>query len=201
MDTYDDAARARIRAVLKNYAKENTLSVDDLYEALCKAERRTRETIGFTFRTFQRFMAGSHETGKKTVAVCARVAEGLPRRPTVFHALGERLYALYQTPLPPDLAPSYNLVSGDNRTVISISAAAEGFALVTERHLGRFHRIFDGVLVSLYPRGFLIILKDRNLKTPRQIMTSNQVAAIYEYCLPLHPGCSNWHCEGEFTHA
>jgi hypothetical protein len=175
--------------------------VEKLYKRICAAERSSPEAIGFSFKTFQRFMAGSHETGEETVAVCTRFAEGLPRRPTVFHALGERLYALYQTPLPPDLAPSYNLVSGDNRTVISVSAATEGFALVSERHLGRFHRTFDGVLVSLYPRGFLIILKDRNLKTPRQIMTSNQVAAIYEYCLPLHPGCSNWHCEGEFTHA
>jgi hypothetical protein len=57
LGTFNDSERARIRAVLVGYAKENGLSVVELYKRVCAAER-TPEAVGFSFKTFQRFVAG-----------------------------------------------------------------------------------------------------------------------------------------------
>jgi hypothetical protein len=201
LDTYTDSERARVRAILLDYAADNGLSVEKLYKAFCRAERSTPETVGFSFKTFQRFLAGTVRVGDEVVAACARFAKGLPNRPTVFHALGEALHALYQTPLPPDLPASYDLVcDGDLSTAISINNRYDGFALVTERWK-RVHRIHDGVLVPTSPGNYLFVLKDRNLRTSRQIMTSRSRAAIYEFCPVFNPGHFYSLYEGQLSHA
>jgi hypothetical protein len=63
LDTYDANEVTRIRAVLSDYAAQNTLSVEKLFKRLCAAERSTPETVGFSFKTFQRFLAGTHQSG------------------------------------------------------------------------------------------------------------------------------------------
>jgi hypothetical protein len=193
LDIYDAAERARIRAVLLNYISEKVLSVEKLYNAICAAERSTPETIGFSFKTFQRFMAGTRNTGNDAVAICARFAKRLPNQPTVFHALGESLHALYKIPLSSDLAGSYELRSPDTSTVISVSARAEGFALVSEKHTSPLHRLHDGVLVATAPGEYLILLRDRLNLTPRYITTYagtkhvEPTAFVCDHPSPLYP--------------
>jgi hypothetical protein len=193
LDTYTDAARARIRAVLLDYNAENKLSVEGLFKRLCAAERGS-ENVGFSFKTFQRFLAGSRETRPETVAVCARFAKGLPNRPGPFHALGEALYALYKKPLNAEIAGSYTLTSGDLiSTQISISAPAQGFALVSEKHTSPLHRLHDGVLVSTAPGEYLMLLRDRLMLTPRYITTLagtkhvEPIAFVSDHPSPLYP--------------
>jgi len=193
LDTYNTNERALIRAVLLNYAAEKNLSIEDLYKTICIAERSTPETIGFSFRTFQRFMAGTHDTGVEAVAVCARFAKGLPNRPTVFHALGESLHALFKIPLSSDLAVSYELRHDDISTVISVSARAAGFALVSEKHTSPLHRLHDGVLVATAPGEYLMLLRDRLMLTPRYITTLagtkhvEPIAFVSDHPSPLYP--------------
>jgi hypothetical protein len=77
LGTFNDSERARIRAVLVGYAKENGLSVVELYKRVCAAER-TPEAVGFSFKTFQRFVAGTVRVSDEAVAACARFVRELP---------------------------------------------------------------------------------------------------------------------------
>ena len=187
MDIYDDKERARIRAVLLNYMMETGLRPRKLYDRICAAARNA-EAAGLSFKTFQRFLANTVRVGDEAVAVCARFAGGLQNRPIPFHALGEALHALYKTPLPPDIAGSYNLVSGNLSTQISISPSSEGFALVTEKHATPIRRLHDGVLVSTARDEYLILLRDRLMLRPRYIATHGSAAFVYDHARGLHPG-------------
>jgi hypothetical protein len=203
LDTYNEAAGARIRAVLLDYNAENKMSVERLFKRLCANERGS-ENVDFSFKTFQRFLAGSRETRPETVAVCARFAKTLPNRPSPFHALGEALRALYKTPLPPDIAGSYNLVPRNlstQITQISISTPSDGFALATEKHTEPISRLHDGVLVSTAPGEYLIFLRDRLMLSPRYVATHGEAAFVYDHARRLYPGDLAYNYPAVFTRA
>ena len=114
---------------------EKRLSMQKLYKAICLAERSTPETMGFSFKTFQRFLAGTGRVGDEVVAVCARFAKGLPRPARYFHALGESLHALFKIPLS---RPIWRFLTPYTVTTISstlifqsIPRRGRGFALVS----------------------------------------------------------------------
>jgi hypothetical protein len=204
LDTYDANEVTRIRAVLSDYAAQNTLSVEKLFKRLCAAERSTPETVGFSFKTFQRFLAGTHQSGDNVILACARFAKGLPNRPDAFHALGEALRALYKTPLPPDIAGSYDLVPlniSTQITQISISTPSDGFALVSETHTDPISRLHDGVLVSTAPGELLILLRDRLMLSPRYIATHGDGAHVYDHARNLYPGNLAYNYSAVFTRA
>ena len=197
LDTYNDNERARIRAVLLDYGKENRLSVENIFKRLCAAEHCTPETVGFSFKTFQRLLAGAPPVqegkplrrGDKAVAAAARFAKGLPNRPDAFHALGQALHALYKRDLSPAIAGSYTLTLGENiSTQISISAPAQGFALVREKHTAPVSRFHDGVLVSTGLGKYLILSRDRLMLLPRYIATAGTEAFVYDHAGSLYPG-------------
>jgi hypothetical protein len=190
LDTFNDEARARIRGVLLAHAKENQLSVDKLFQALCRADRQTAQTVGFSFKTFQRFLADTHRVGDDVVAACARFAKGLPNRSSSFDALGSALYATYKIPLMTDIAGSYTLNSnGKSLARVTISPPYGGdFSLVTEHLLGRMHRLFDGVLVRTGSDNYFCLLKDRSMRTPHTITIRANEAVVYDFCPLLHPG-------------
>jgi hypothetical protein len=194
LDTYTDAERARIRAVLLDYAKEKQLSVEKLFKALCLAERSTPETVGFSFKTFQRFLANTVRVGDEVVAACARFAKTLPNRPTALDALGEALLGLYKTPLPADIAGNYTLTTSAEglETKIVVSPPANGFALVKETRSPPLRRLHDGVLVSMAKGEYLIFSRDRLLLSLRYITTMGDAAFVYDHAkspyLAQHPG-------------
>jgi len=201
LDTYTDAERVRIRAVLLDYAKEKQLSVEKLYKALCLAERSTPD---FSVKTFQRFLANTVRVGDEVVAACARFVRGLPNRPDAFYALGEALHALYKVPLPPDIAGSYNLVPRNlstQITQISISTPSDGFARAVEKHTDPISRLHDGVLVSTAPGEYLILLRDRLVLSPRYVATHGDAASVYDHARKLYPGDLAWNYAATFTRA
>jgi hypothetical protein len=205
LDTYTAEDCARFRAVLFAYCGENSISsMSELFMRLCAADRSSPDSIGLSSRTFRRFMAGSHETSKKAIAVIARFARGLPNRPDAFHALGEALHALYKVPLPPDIAGSYNLVPRNlstQITQISISTPSDGFARVAEKHTDPISRFHDGVLVSTAPVEYLILLRDRLMLSPRYIATHGDAASVYDHARRLYPGDLAWNYNAVFTRA
>jgi hypothetical protein len=200
LDTYTDSERARIRAILLNYMMETGLRSRKLYDRICAAGGNA-EAAGLSFKTFQRFLANTVRVGDEAVAVCARFAKGLQSRPIPFHALGEALHALYKTPLPPDIAGSYNLVLGNLSTQISISPSSEGFALVTEKHTAPIKRLHDGVLVSIAPGEYLISSRDRLMLTPRYIATHANIAFVFDHARVLYAGEAGKDFIANFTRA
>jgi hypothetical protein len=188
LDTYTDAERARIRAVLLDYAKEKQLSVEKLYKALCLAERSTPETVGFSFKTFQRFLANTVRVGDEVVAACARFAKTLPNRPTAFDALGEALRGLYKKPLPPDIAGSYIISSGNLSTQVTVSEPVDGFARVKEIHPPPMRRVHEGVLVSPVEYQYMIVSRDRLLLVPRYIGINGNAAFVYDHARTIDSG-------------
>ena len=76
---YDDAERDRIRAVLLNYLTDSGLRQPKLYKAICLAERSTPETVGFSFKTFQRFLARKGRVGDEVVADMRPLRKGIAR--------------------------------------------------------------------------------------------------------------------------
>jgi hypothetical protein len=203
LDSDDEKERARIRAILNDYMAEKGIRLPKLFKRICAArymaERNPEEDVGFSFKTFQRLM--SAKDGDKAVAVCARFVERLPHRPTVFHALGEALNALYKVPLPPDIAGSYNLVSNNLSTQISISTPSDGFALASEKHTSPIHRLHDGVMVSTAPGEYLILLRDRMMLSPRYVATHGEAAFVYDHARTLYPGHPTFNYAAVFARA
>jgi hypothetical protein len=188
LDTYGVNDVRRIRAVLLDYNAENNLSVESLFKRLCAAERGS-DNVGFSFKTFQRFLAGSRQTRAETVAVCARFAKGLPNRPHAFHALGEALAALYKMPLPPDIAGTYTLASSEGfSTELSIATPSAGFALVTEKHTVPSRRLHDGVLVSSAHDEYFVLSRDRLMLKPRYITIFIDIAFVCDRAAQRYPG-------------
>ena len=167
MDTYNDNERARIRAVLASYAKENRLSVEKLYKALCTAERSTPETVGFSFKTFQRFMDGTVRVGDKAVAVCARFAERLPGQRLETHRIADCLREFYNRE-PDAIAGVYRVLTADSpvsELTIHPPDSRKSYT-VTERSAGKLARVYDGALVFT-GTGIMALLKDRVMRTAR----------------------------------
>ena len=189
MDTYDATERARIRAVLRAYMSEKRIRLPKLHKRICAAARITPETVGFSFKTFQRFMAGSHDTGDEAVGFCARFVAGLPNQAHAFQIFGEALVAIYKTPLPPDITGTYTLTSSEGfSTQLSISSPSGGFALATEKHTAPTWRLHDGVLVSTAPGEYMILSRDRLMLSPRYITTKGDAAFVYDHARSLYQG-------------
>jgi hypothetical protein len=203
LDIYVAGDRARFRAVLAAYLAENRLRLPKLYKRICAAQHVT-EDAGFSFKTFQRFMAGTHQTGDEAVAICARFVNNLPKRLEAFTMLGEALYALYTIPLPFDLRGIYELRSDDRTTSMAIGIPeiihTDGFlkatfALVTEKHTAPSHRLHDGVLISTADGEYLILLKDRMTRNPRYIAIRGSTAFVYDHARSFEQKIHNYAAE------
>lgn len=201
MDIYDDAERDSIRAVMLNYLTDSGLRQPKLYMAICLAERSTPETVGFSFKTFQRFLARKGRVGDEVVGTCARFAKGLHGRPDTFHALGEALHAMFNRPFPAGFDGVYAITSDDIVTHLVIRPPSPGFALATEERsqAGQIRRQYDGIIVSTGQDSYIAILKDRVMRTPRSVMMHDDSAVVYERCPPMHPGQARIHYEARFA--
>jgi hypothetical protein len=167
LDTYNDADRARIRAVLLDYAAENKLSVEGLFKRLCAAERGS-ENVPFSFRTFQRFLAGSRETRPETVAVCARFAKTLPGQRLETHRVADCLREFYNRE-PDAISGVYSVKTADSplsELTIWHPINTRLSYIVTERSAGKLARLYDGALVFT-GTGIMALLKDRLIRTAR----------------------------------
>jgi hypothetical protein len=165
LDTYDTNERALIRAILVSYAKENSLSVEKLYKRLCAAER-SPEAVGFSFKTFQRFMAGS--VGDKVIAVCARFVKTLPGQRVETHRVADCLREFYDRE-PDAISGVYSVSAADSPlselTIRHPSDSMKSY-IVTERSAGKLARVYDGALVFT-GTAIMALLKDRLWHTAR----------------------------------
>ena len=190
MDTYTDEDRARFRAVLFAYCKEHSISsIDKLFTRICAAERSSPEAIGFSFKTFQRFMAGSHETSEKTITVIARFAKGLPGQRVETHRVADCLREFYNRE-PDVISGVYRVSTADSPlselTIRSTSKSYQSY-VVTERSTGKLARVYDGALVFT-GTGILALLKDRLMRTARVHMLHLNQASNSFYGLVYDDG-------------
>ena len=131
------------------------------------------------WKTLQRFLAGIR-THDMALTICKAFVEKLPNKPMPFQALGLALYAIYNHPLPLDIAGNYDLIyEGAFSSSLSISTPSDACALVTERNADR--HILDGVIVATSGNTHLVALRDRLMLTPRYIMLQDDTAHIYEF--------------------
>jgi hypothetical protein len=149
LDTFNDAERARIRAALVSYMKENSpLSVEKLYKRLSPGESGSPETLGFSFKTFQRFIAGTHRVGDEVVAVCARFVERLPGGRLETHRMADCLREFYKRE-PDAISGVYRVATADtplSELTIHPPDSKRSY-VVTERSTGKLARVYDGALV------------------------------------------------------
>jgi hypothetical protein len=168
LDTFNDAERARIRAVLVSYMKENSpLSVEKLYKRLSPGESGSLETLRFSLKTFQRFIAGTHHVGDEAVAACARFAERLPGGRLETHRVADCLREFYKRE-PDAISGVYRVSTADtplSELTIHPPDSRRSY-VVTERSTGKLARVYDGALVFT-GTGIMALLKDRLIRTAR----------------------------------
>ena len=191
---FDLTERERIRRALIDYMKAHRIGVPTLAERIKKSHPREME---IPWKTLQRFLGPLRKpleeapepatkkpmkpTRTRDIAliICQTFVEKLPNKPTEFQALGQALHAFYKQPLPVDIAGPYDLDAEYYHNMLSISAPADGYALVNERST-RNH-IYDGVIIATGQQARLVIMRDRLMLTPRYLMVSGQVAYVYEF--------------------
>ena len=173
----DRNERESIRWALIDYMKGHKIGVPTLAARIKASHPREME---IPWKTLQRFLAG-RRTKDIALTICKNFVATLPpNRPTAFQALGQALRIIYNHPLPPDIAGTYDLATEDFSTTLSITNTSDGYALVTERCPEK-HYIHDGVIVATATAARLVTLRDRLLLTPRYLMVSGESAYVYEY--------------------
>lgn len=163
--TYDNSERARIRAVLIAYMKENRSGAPWLHKRICASER-DHEAI--TLRTLQRVLDGKTRVNDGNVGVCARFATSLPNQRLETHRLADALHSFYGHD-PDRIGGVYRVSTGEaaiSELTIQFPPDSRKSYIVTERATGRLSRVHDGSLVFTGP-AMLAILKDRLMRTAR----------------------------------
>ena len=123
------------------------------------------------WKTLQRFLAGIR-THDMALIICKAFAEKLPNKPTVMQALGEALHAVYGQV--PGFRIGVHSVSAHEAVISEFTvlgptslAVAEKFMLTKETTPYPRHRIYDGVPVASGSTDYLVISKDRLMRTGR----------------------------------
>ncbi len=113
-------------------------------------------------KTLQRFLAG-RKVNDQMLAYCDQFAAKLPHRPTLWHTVGDALFAIFKQEIPatatfePDMTLS--------------RASSSHFALIshkTERGPA------DGVLAALSPDTYIAITRERLRLTPHVLLVTPQ---------------------------
>jgi len=163
--TYDNSERARIRAVLIAYMKENRSGVPWLHKLICAAERNLEP---ISLKTLQRVLVGKTRVNDDDVGVCARFATRLPNQRMETHRLADALYSFYGRD-PDFIGGVYRVSTGEaaiSELTIQFPPNSRQSYIVTERATGPLARVHDGSLVFT-GSAMLAILKDRLMRTAR----------------------------------
>jgi hypothetical protein len=151
----DTAQQERIRQALLAYKEAHAIGVWKLSRRISEAHPRRPEII---VKTLQRFLAG-RAVNEQMVAFCDHFTSKLPHRPTLWHTVGDALFAIFKQTLPEDL----NL---DNDITAALTPAGP-FSLVTFKTK---NGPADGVLAALSPDTFVTIARERLMLAPHVIL-------------------------------